>query len=600
MGQSLSRLADWQTDMLADALLATRVRGGGPVSPDDAVAAARALLPLLREVQDYVWRRHLAANADRLVDRRPAQRRPPGARGRVRRPGRATPRAAAAWAAASSARWSRTSRASPPTVDRPAPRPGGQDRRRRRAVHRTSAVRRRRDRPAAAREPGPPPSGPPLRVGAAYGTVLTRLGDVYSPVVNLASRLTSLARPGHLAGRPGAGPPAARTCGPTGSARCAGCRCAATTTSSPGWCAAGRAERRPGRRERLRRGRLRRGGPGPTTSAVGGWPGECHPRRPRPGRRARRPGPVRRPRPRRRPRGRRRPGRRQRRRASRRCCALLAGLAAGRGRARSRCQPADGHRRATCRRSPSGGPARPCSAFLGPPHRGHRARRPRWTPRPTALTDGRRRAPTTPTPTALERWLDLGGADLDERAERGRRRPRPRRSTLDAPMTALSGGQAARAGLASLLLSPLRRLPARRADQRPRPRRARPARALRRRAARRASSWSATTASSSPAPSPGWSSSTSPSSRSRVYGGGYEAYLAEREVARRHAREAYEEYADTQGRAGGAGPDAARTGWTRASATPDQEGHRTTTSSSRLPSGRRRRSRRPRPGRPSG
>jgi adenylate cyclase len=37
---------------------------------------------------------------------------------------------------------------------------------------------------------------PPLRTGAAYGTVLTRLGDVYSPVVNLASRLTSIARPG--------------------------------------------------------------------------------------------------------------------------------------------------------------------------------------------------------------------------------------------------------------------------------------------------------------------------------------------------------------------------------------------------------------------
>jgi adenylate cyclase len=36
---------------------------------------------------------------------------------------------------------------------------------------------------------------PPLRVGAAYGRVLTRLGDVYSPVVNLASRLTSIARP---------------------------------------------------------------------------------------------------------------------------------------------------------------------------------------------------------------------------------------------------------------------------------------------------------------------------------------------------------------------------------------------------------------------
>jgi adenylate cyclase len=33
-------------------------------------------------------------------------------------------------------------------------------------------------------------------VGAAYGAVLTRLGDIYSPVVNLASRLTSLGRPG--------------------------------------------------------------------------------------------------------------------------------------------------------------------------------------------------------------------------------------------------------------------------------------------------------------------------------------------------------------------------------------------------------------------
>ena len=47
---------------------------------------------------------------------------------------------------------------------------------------------------------------PPLRVGAAYGPVLTRLGDVYSPVVNLASRLTSIARPGHGARRPGARP----------------------------------------------------------------------------------------------------------------------------------------------------------------------------------------------------------------------------------------------------------------------------------------------------------------------------------------------------------------------------------------------------------
>jgi ATPase subunit of ABC transporter with duplicated ATPase domains len=54
--------------------------------------------------------------------------------------------------------------------------------------------------------------------------------------------------------------------------------------------------------------------------------------------------------------------------------------------------------------------------------------------------------------TALERWLDLGGADLEERAEQiagelGLT------GLLDLPMTALSGGQAARTGMASLLLS---------------------------------------------------------------------------------------------------------------------------------------------------
>lgn len=37
---------------------------------------------------------------------------------------------------------------------------------------------------------------PQLRVGMALGRVLTRLGDVYGPAVNVASRLTSLARPG--------------------------------------------------------------------------------------------------------------------------------------------------------------------------------------------------------------------------------------------------------------------------------------------------------------------------------------------------------------------------------------------------------------------
>jgi adenylate cyclase len=37
---------------------------------------------------------------------------------------------------------------------------------------------------------------PNVRVGMAYGELLHRLGDVFGPVVNMASRLTSVARPG--------------------------------------------------------------------------------------------------------------------------------------------------------------------------------------------------------------------------------------------------------------------------------------------------------------------------------------------------------------------------------------------------------------------
>ena len=37
---------------------------------------------------------------------------------------------------------------------------------------------------------------PAVRAGVAYGEVVSRLGDVYGPVVNIAARLTSVARPG--------------------------------------------------------------------------------------------------------------------------------------------------------------------------------------------------------------------------------------------------------------------------------------------------------------------------------------------------------------------------------------------------------------------
>ena len=145
---------------------------------------------------------------------------------------------------------------------------------------------------------------------------------------------------------------------------------------------------------------------------------------------------------------------------------------------------------------------------------------------------------------ALERWLDLGGADLDERAEQvaaelgldvG----------LDHPTTGLSGGQAARAGLASLLLSRydifLLDEPTNDLDLAGLDRLERFVTGLR--------------------------AGTVLVSHDREfltrtvnriveldlhqrqvnhYGGGYATFLEERAVARRHAREEFEEYADTK------------------------------------------------------
>jgi adenylate cyclase len=39
---------------------------------------------------------------------------------------------------------------------------------------------------------------PDLRVAVAYGQVLQRFGDLYGSVVNIASRLTGVARPGSV------------------------------------------------------------------------------------------------------------------------------------------------------------------------------------------------------------------------------------------------------------------------------------------------------------------------------------------------------------------------------------------------------------------
>jgi adenylate cyclase len=195
MGQALSRLADWQTDMLADALS----RAGGPdgrgASADDAVAAAKALLPRLRQVQDYVWRRHLAANADRLLatvgggDRRELAVGFADLVGYTSRSrgmgGRELGAMIEDFESIAAEVIARHSGRVVKTVG---------DGVLFTAATGEAAVRIGLELP----EVWESAERPPLRTGAAYGAVLTRLGDVYSPVVNLASRLTSVARPGTM------------------------------------------------------------------------------------------------------------------------------------------------------------------------------------------------------------------------------------------------------------------------------------------------------------------------------------------------------------------------------------------------------------------
>jgi adenylate cyclase len=196
MGQSLSRLADWQTDMLADALIrAGQEEGRSAATADDAVAAARALLPRLRQVQDYVWRRHLAANADRLLAAvGPGDRRElavgfadlVGYTSRSRgMGGRELGKMIEDFESIAAEVIARHAGRVVKTVGDGVLFTAGTG---------VAAVEIGLELP----EVWAADDRPPLRTGAAYGPVLTRLGDVYSPVVNLASRLTSLARPGTL------------------------------------------------------------------------------------------------------------------------------------------------------------------------------------------------------------------------------------------------------------------------------------------------------------------------------------------------------------------------------------------------------------------
>ena len=144
---------------------------------------------------------------------------------------------------------------------------------------------------------------------------------------------------------------------------------------------------------------------------------------------------------------------------------------------------------------------------------------------------------------AFDRWMDLGAADLDDRAGAAAAKV-GLAVDLETEMTALSGGEAARAGLAALMLS---RFDLLLLDE--------PTNDLDLAGLDLLERFVADT-------SPGMvvvSHDREFLSRTvtkvleldlhqhsvHLYGGGYESYLEERERARRHAREKFEGYADT-------------------------------------------------------
>jgi ATPase subunit of ABC transporter with duplicated ATPase domains len=160
-----------------------------------------------------------------------------------------------------------------------------------------------------------------------------------------------------------------------------------------------------------------------------------------------------------------------------------------------------------------------------------------------ALTEGRAGADDA-YGEALERWLALGGADFDERAAEAVAEEAPGIG-LDAAAAGLSGGQAARVGLAALLLS---RYDVLLLDE--------PTNDLDLTGLAQLERFVGSARAGIVVVSHDREFLARTVTRIveldlaqqlvRVHDGGYEAYLLEREVARRHAREEYEEFADTK------------------------------------------------------
>ncbi|MGW5572453.1 adenylate/guanylate cyclase domain-containing protein [Nocardia thailandica] len=198
-GQALARLAEWQADLVL-AEIRARVAAGDPALSEDELirAATESTLAGIEQLQTYVWRRHLAAALARAIDS------PPDSEDSTR---------VLAVGFADMVGFTRLTRHLHPdelatlleafesTTTAAITENGGWviknvgDEVMFAAETATAAARIA----LAIQESTMLVGGTPeLRVGVAYGEVLKRFGDLYGSVVNIAARLTGVARPGNV------------------------------------------------------------------------------------------------------------------------------------------------------------------------------------------------------------------------------------------------------------------------------------------------------------------------------------------------------------------------------------------------------------------
>jgi adenylate cyclase len=191
-GRSFARLAEWQTRLLTDVALE---------SPDPAQQVtdlASEVLPRVEALQDYVWRRHLATAAVRLMASDSAGSDTSTLAvvfvdivGFTSRSKELSDTELVQWIEYFEAECSGL------VIDH-----GG------RVIKNigdevlfvVDDLARAADAALimTARGADPDDAFPEVRAGLAYGDVVSRLGDVFGPTVNIASRLTSIARPGSV------------------------------------------------------------------------------------------------------------------------------------------------------------------------------------------------------------------------------------------------------------------------------------------------------------------------------------------------------------------------------------------------------------------